>query len=304
MMEKSNIYAPLFADFWSGWRKWAAWSACIGIILALGVFRTATGAEFTFASLVLLPVLFISWVGGKWNGLVMAFLGAAMWVSADIVSEKSFFISWLPWANAVTRLLTYCVVAVLTAQVRLQFDREREHASRDVLTGLLNRRAFLDAGTAEVERSSRYAHPLAVVFLDLDNFKQLNDTQGHDAGDTALRSVSQALLTALRATDYVSRLGGDEFAVLLPEVGYEEADDAGRKIFAAVNGALRGFSPVTASIGVAHFGKADQPFTSMMKVADELMYEVKSGGKNNFQVRRAAVSDRSGTLPASAAGRK
>ena len=85
-----------------------------------------------------------------------------------------------------------------------------------VLTGLQNRRAFLDVGESETERSKRYARSLSVVSLDLDNFKQLNDTKGHDVGYVALRVTAKALLGTLRASDRVARLGGDEFAILLP----------------------------------------------------------------------------------------
>lgn len=198
-MEKVKITNFLLGTFWTGWRRWAAWSICVSAIFLLGELRTVTDADFTFASLAILPVLVIAWIGGKRNGLLVAFLAAAMWTMADMVSERQFSTQWIQWTNAVTRLITYSLVALLAAQVRLQFEREHEHATRDVLTGLTNRRAFLEEGAAEVERSKRYAHPLAVIFLDLDDFKQLNDTKGHDAGDAALRATARALLGALRS---------------------------------------------------------------------------------------------------------
>ena len=280
----------LYGAFWKGWRRWAVWSVCIGAVVLLGWFRTTTDAELAFASFTLFPVLFIAWLGGKRNGLFMAFLGAAMWAVGDIAAERQFSAAWIPWANAATRLFTYSLVAILAAEVRLQFQREHEHANRDALTGLLNRRAFLDAGKRETERSKRYAHPLTVVFIDLDDFKQLNDTTGHDAGDAALQATAQALLGALRSNDRVARLGGDEFAILLPEIGYDEAAEAGRKILVAVNGALREFPQVGSSVGVAWFGEADRAFPAMLKAADELMYEVKAGGKNNLSCRRLSPS--------------
>lgn len=292
-MEKARITKFLLGTFWTGWRRWAAWTICVSAIFLLGKLRTVTDADFTFASLVILPVLVIAWIGGKRNGLLVAVLAVAMWAIADIVSERQFSTQWIPWANAVTRLMTYSLVALLAAQVRLQFEREHEHATRDALTGLKNRRAFLEAGTAEVERSKRYEHPLAVIFLDLDDFKQLNDTKGHDAGDAALQATARAMLSALRSSDRVARLGGDEFAVLLPETGYDAAVGAGRKIFIAVNTALEDFPPVKASIGVAWFGEADRLFPAMLKAADELMYEVKESGKNAMSSRRFTAMNKS-----------
>ena len=89
---------------------------------------------------------------GRGNGLLMAFLGAVMWTVGDIASERQFSTSWIPWANAVTRWMTYSLVAILAAQIlRMQFEREHEHASHDALTGLQNRRTFF----YEVERSKR-----------------------------------------------------------------------------------------------------------------------------------------------------
>ena len=284
-MEKIRRFGFLQGDFWAGWRRWAAWAACISTIFLLGALRAATDAEFTFVSLAVLPVLAIAWIGGTRNGLYAACLAAGMWALGDITSEQHFNTPWIPWANAVTRLMTYCLVALLASQVRLQFEREHENATRDTLTGLHNRRAFFEAGAAEVELSKRYRQPLAVIFLDLDDFKQLNDSKGHDAGDAALRATASALTGTMRANDRLARLGGDEFAMLLPQIGYEAAIAAGQKISKAVDRALCDLPPVKGSLGVAWFGSADRPFPAMLKAADELMYEVKQCGKHDMRTR-------------------
>jgi len=124
-----------------------------------------------------------------------------------------------------------------------------------------------------------------VIYLDLDNFKQLNDTRGHDIGDAALRAIARALRSVLRSNDLLARLGGDEFAMMLPEIGREAASEVGRKVFIAVSNALQEFPPVTASIGVIGFAKVTWTFSGIMKVADDLMYEVKKTGKNNVHFR-------------------
>lgn len=294
-MKKVRIPNFLLGIIWTGWRLWVVWSICVSVFLLIFAFRVATNAEFDFASLAVLPVLVITWIGGKRNGLSMAFLASAIWLVGDIASERQYSAQWIPWVNALTHLMTYSLVALLATQVRLQFEREHERATRDALTGLHNRRAFLEAGTSEVERTKRYAHPLAVIILDLDDFKQLNDTKGHDAGDAALRATAGALRGASRSSDRVARLGGDEFAVLLLEIGYEAAVEAGRKISIAVNAALQDFPPVRGSIGIAWFGEADRSFPAMMKAADELMYEVKKSGKDDVRSRRFPEINRSDT---------
>ena len=126
------------------------------------------------------------------------------------------------------------------------------------------------------------------MFFDLDDFKVLNDTRGHHAGDKALKAVGAALVNALRATDEVARLGGDEFAVLLHEIDEKAAAQAGQKIAAAVTSALADFAPVSASIGVAWFRRPNGSFQTMIQAADALMYEVKHGGKGGFRVQSFA----------------
>lgn len=278
--------ALLFGSFWTGWRRWAGWSVCVSALLLLSVLRIETDAEFAFASFALLPVLVIAWMEGQRSGLVVALLAAAIWTVGGIVAGRQFSAPWIPWVNAITRIATYSLVAILAAQVRWHLDQEREQAAQDPLTGLENRRRFLEAGAAEVERLKRYGHPLAVIFLDLDDFKQLNDAMGHAAGDMALRATACALLGSLRSCDHVARLGGDEFAVLLPEIGYDAAVETGRKISIAVNGSLRGFPPVRGSIGVAWFRDADRLFPEMLQAADGLMYEVKANGRDAVRSRR------------------
>lgn len=110
----------MLETFWIGWHRWTAWVICIGALFLLGVLRTATDADFTFTSLAILPVLAIAWIGGKNNGVLIASLATAMWSVADIVSARQFSAQWIPWANAATRLMTYSLVVLLTAQIRLQ----------------------------------------------------------------------------------------------------------------------------------------------------------------------------------------
>jgi diguanylate cyclase (GGDEF)-like protein len=154
---------------------------------------------------------------------------------------------------------------------------------------VLNRRSFFETGAAEVEHPEHNTHSLAVIFLDLDDFKQLNDSKGHHAEDAALRPTAKAMLGAVPSFNCVARLGGDEFAVLIPEIEYEAAIEAGRKIYTAVNSSLTIFPPVTGSMGIAWFEKIDRLFPAMVKAADELMYKVKESGKNNILSQRYDV---------------
>ncbi len=188
-------------------------------------------------------------------------------------------------AVTVEAMLLALVVARQFSLLQRQYEYAWAHAMQDALTGLKNRRGFLEAGTAEIERARRYGRPLSIIFIDLDNFKQLNDSKGHDVGDTALKMASRALSKVLRSNDLLARLGGDEFAVLLPEIGPDASAEAARKLFRVVNMALQDFPPVTASMGVICFSRVRHSFATMLKFADELMYEVKKSGKNNMRIK-------------------
>lgn len=256
-----------------------AWPIAAVMVGVLAWIRTVTGAEFAFASLALLPVMLVAWVAGRNAGLCMALLACAAWVVGDIASGKHLWTSWMPWVNGVVRLATYGLVAALATKVREQLELERERATLDDLTGLANHRHFVEAGDIEVERSRRYAHPLAVVCLDLDHFKQLNDGHGHELGDEALRAAATALRRVARSTDLVARMGGDEFAILLSEVDRSAAAEAAQRISATVNAALAPFPNVSASVGVAWFGDRDLSLRAMLKAADTEMYRAKQQRK-------------------------
>lgn len=292
-MDWNTVKPEPGAHAWAAWRRILVRAACVMVLVGLGGIRGITGAEFAFASIAILPVLVIAWSFGRAEGLLFAALAALLLTAGEITSGYEFSAQWIPWVNGLTRMLTFGVMAVLMAQVRVQLQREHESASHDVLTGLLNRRAFLQEGTVEVERSKRYRHPMAVVFLDLDDFKQLNDTRGHAAGDAALREAATGLRAALRGGDLVAKLGGDEFAVIVPEASLHAAERVSEKISESLARALEKYPPVKASIGIAWFSAVDRPFTEMLRLADNLMYEVKEQRKGTVLLR---------AMPALAAG--
>jgi diguanylate cyclase (GGDEF)-like protein len=166
-------------------------------------------------------------------------------------------------------------------------ERVEYLAYHDGLTGLPNRSMFSKALSQSISEAHRYDRRLAVVFLDLDRFKQINDTLGHEAGDQLLKEVATRLKGCVRDSDTVARLGGDEFVVLLPQLEDEKyAAIVAQKILAA---AARPFSlmgqefRVTASIGISTYPQDGLDEQTLTKNADIAMYQAKAEGKNNFQ---------------------
>ena len=159
---------------------------------------------------------------------------------------------------------------------------ERRLARVDPLTGLANRRAFYEGAELERKRSLRHSRPLSVAYIDLDNFKQVNDQMGHDVGDELLAQIGSLLQNRLRAEDLTARMGGDEFAILLPENNYESACIAVHKTHRMLTEMAKDNRwPVTFSIGMVTFAPPPGNIEDMLRAADDLMYTVKHNGKNS-----------------------
>jgi diguanylate cyclase (GGDEF)-like protein/PAS domain S-box-containing protein len=166
--------------------------------------------------------------------------------------------------------------------------KKLEHLSRtDSLTGLINRRALAGSLVYEIDRAKRFKSELSLILCDIDNFKEINDTYGHDAGDRALQALSATLKTILRKTDIAGRYGGDEFMLILPQTSIKGAAHLAEKLLAAVKDAdlrLLDDKPVrlSMSIGIAGVkaGVDRENIDSLVKRADDAMYASKQSGKN------------------------
>lgn len=157
-------------------------------------------------------------------------------------------------------------------------------ATTDALTGLANRRHFLDVAERECQRSHRFEHPLSVLALDIDHFKQVNDTYGHAGGDEALRKIADDLRAGVRQLDVIGRLGGEEFCVLLPETSQRNAlvlaERLRERVAASVAQTPSGTVKLTVSIGVAGREREELDIQSALVRADDLLYEAKRAGRN------------------------
>lgn len=194
-------------------------------------------------------------------------------------------LSWI--AQTYAFMGAVVVLLYATAFAKSQLSRERtltEAMSRlaltDQLTGISNRRKLYMDLHHEVESASRYDHPLSVILFDLDHFKLINDSHGHDRGDDVLREVVQTVSPLLRKTDHFGRWGGEEFILATPETTLEQASNLAERLRLAVTEIdLETASEVTASFGIAEYGLDDSP-ESFIKRADEALYNAKAAGRN------------------------
>lgn len=267
-------------DRWLG-RLNPAWTGIVAFLGVLGVGSVdyLTGYEISLSILYLAPVAFAAWYGGARVGTAIAAISAAVWFMADVGPGHTYSHPAIPVWNALVRLGIFLIVALLLHALRARLTAAQSLALRDPLTGLLNSRGFAERVEYTMTLARRDVTPFAVAYLDLDNFKRVNDEHGHDAGDRLLQAVAKALKDAVRESDAVARLGGDEFAVLLPDTDATGAQVLVAKLWQTVQRSVAG-SAAGCSIGVVTFTQAPVGAELVIRAADRLMYEVKSAGKN------------------------
>jgi diguanylate cyclase (GGDEF)-like protein len=212
---------------------------------------------------------------------VASLASAGVWLISDMAAGNLFSQPVIYAWNTLMGLGFFVIVALLLSTLRRALERERELAHTDYLTGALNSRFFFDLLQMEINRSQRYKHPFTIAYIDIDNFKTVNDLFGHTTGDQVLCAVVNQARKHLRKTDVVARLGGDEFAVLLPETNQESAQVVLSKLQCDILVEMQQSNwPVTLSIGVLTCIDAPHTTDEIVRMVDDLMYSVKRGSKN------------------------
>jgi len=257
-------------------------AAGLALALVVGALDYATGVEFSLSIFYLLPIALVAWYGPRWAGFLLCALSTGTWLVADAASGRTYSHWLLLVENGVVRLAFFVITASLIMTLNTHLRREQLLARTDGLTQVLNGWAFAEICDTLLRLADRHHHPLAVAYIDVDDFKTVNDTQGHSAGDALLRAVAATLTRSVRSSDIVGRLGGDEFAILMPETGRHGAQAAFGKISRALRQEAddRGWA-VGFSIGVALFRTPPASVDDALKVADMLMYRVKQQGKDS-----------------------
>lgn len=258
------------------------WIYSVLTTLGLGWLDYVTGYEISFSFFYLIPVFLVTWYVSRRSGLMMALLTIVVWVLSNRLAGQQYSSEVIRIWNALLRLAFFALTINLFQIVRVTLDRERQFSRTDYLTGAVNSREFHHLLQTEIIRSQRYHHPISLAYLDLDNFKTINDQFGHQAGDEVLQLLSSTIRNSLRKVDTLARLGGDEFAILLPETDHTAAQGALFKVREAILSQIPPqYAAVTVSIGVVSFTYPPDSPEVMLHHADNLMYQVKSSGKNH-----------------------
>ena len=259
-------------------------AAALLAVMLLGVADYLNGPDVSFLIFYTAPVYIAAWYAGRRVGLlVCAAIGLSWFVGAYLTSGH-FTHPLVAYWNAAVHLGFILLMAHIVAAFKHSLEQERELARTDYLTGSVNKRYFTELAEAEIERARRHGHPFSVAYMDVDDFKLVNDHLGHSAGDRLLKSFAETIRREVRSIDVVARLSGDEFAVLMPETSAGAARAAVGRLRRRLAQAARQHGwPVTFSIGVATWDEPPPSVDEMLRHADELMYAAKRGGKNSVR---------------------
>ncbi|MEO8343396.1 MAG: diguanylate cyclase [Gallionella sp.] len=259
-------------------------AAAFLLVIVIAVAAYLLGYEITTATFFLIPIALVTWYGGYHQGIFFAVLCAFIWYLVDTVFAAHLYShALIPYWNTGVRLVLFLITALFLTRFKYQLNNEKNLSRTDSLTGVMNGRGFAEAAEKMFELGARHGRPTSLAYIDMDDFKKVNDEFGHSTGDRVLQTVGEVFLNSMRKTDVVCRLGGDEFAIALPETSESGAKSAFNKLRINLAQAMQKNNwPVGFSIGVISFDLPPSNFDEAIKLADALMYQVKKSGKNNI----------------------
>lgn len=250
-----------------------------GALMFIAFIDAITGFPAGYEHLFYIPIWFAAWFFNRLGVLAITALCTA-WVSLTPAMKGDPYTPQATLSVAITAFV-FTLGGIALGHIREVFLRERIRARIDFLTGCLNTMGFYELAGQLIESRREVFRPFAILYVDLDRFKQLNDTFGHLEADRALKHLGQTLLAETRRGDIVCRLGGDEFVVLLDRISAETAFAAAERIRRKVDHELsRKGWPVTSSMGCVAFGEPPNSVHAALQIADEVMYRAKGAGRS------------------------
>ena len=240
------------------------------------------GFEITLIALYVVPAALAAWAGTPRMAYVLAAVAVTFSTAFAALGGES--IGWVLMSSALSDFVLFGIIVILLTTLKRRLSDEAAFVATDALTGLPNRGSFIRKLDAELARAARYGRAFTLAYVDLDNFKAVNDLEGHDAGDELLRRTAQVLRSCTRQTDVIGRLGGDEFAAVLPETtGGATGSVLENLRVQLIRSMAKGGWPVTFSIGAVTFEAPIDTGREALQVADAAMYSVKRSGKDGIQ---------------------
>ena len=256
----------------------------IGVLLLVlvGIVDYLSGYNLSFSVFYLIPIILVGWFLNLQAALFLSLGSILIWMLADVMSRSVPLPTAILFWNAGVRFGFFFIISYLLNYLKSKMKQEQVLALEDFSTGISNSRHFYSLANRELQRLIRYGHIFTVLYIDVDNFKSVNDVFGHKEGDMLLKLVATTLENLIRKVDILARLGGDEFIILMPEINKD-------KILTIIDRIKKGLSEamqekhrtaVTFSMGCVTFIKPPSSVNEMIRLADDQMYTAKRNGKN------------------------
>ena len=255
------------------------------ITTALFVIDWLTGSELSFSIFYLIPITLAVLLNGKNLGLACSVVCAIAWITADLLAHAKYSSVFIPLWNSFVRLGYFVFHTILLSRLNEIIKEMHAISVQDPLTNTANWRRFEEFANQAIKSAVRERKIISLAYIDIDNFKAVNDALGHSSGDEALQLVSKRMKEEVRSIDIVARLGGDEFAILLYDTNLKQTEGIINRIQNGVKETMKDHSwNITLSIGAIVFSVLPSTVGPMIKRADDLMYEVKRNGKNSAKI--------------------
>ena len=252
----------------------------VALVMTFIVFFADRHVNINMNWFYVLPVAYIAWCSKSISITILSTV-----ISTFLFSFQQYSSVCPPYFlwDSIVNVSFYIISGTIIIKLKKLLDREKGNARTDFLTGLKNKQGFHESLVSEKERFCRNEKPFTVAFLDLDNFKTVNDNFGHDAGDNLLVNIAKIIISNIRKYDIAARLGGDEFALLLVESDPVLVEQRLQKLRDTINVELKKIhSETSVSVGAVTYTKREYIDEDMIKEADIEMYLIKRNGKNGI----------------------
>ena len=243
-----------------------------------------SGFKYEFTLLYIVAITALTWFGGRTAGIILAFLTSGLWYYVNFIYFSVEKMTGIVLWKTITLLMLALLTIYIILRLKESLENEKRLSRSDPLTGLPNRRHFEDIASVQYNWCKRKMASVSLAFIDIDNFKEVNDSMGHDEGDRLLVDISNSIKESVREVDLVARMGGDEFILFLPETDEFEA----KRLLTRIQGEAKIIAdankwPISFSIGVVTDHLSHKNIESLIKKADSLMSEIKRSGKDGIK---------------------
>ena len=243
-----------------------------------------SGFKYEFTLFYIVAITALTWYGGRTVGIILAVLTSGLWYYVNFIYFSVEKMTGIVLWKTITLLMLALLTIYIILRLKESLENEKRLSRSDPLTGLPNRRHFEDIASVQYNWCKRKMASVSLAFIDIDNFKTVNDSMGHDEGDRLLVDISNSIKESVREVDLVARMGGDEFILFLPETDEFEA----KRLLTRIQGEAKIIAdankwPISFSIGVVTDHLSHKNIESLIKKADSLMSEIKRSGKDGIK---------------------